>query len=187
MATCFGRSGITTVERVKTLLGQGAGINAKDEDGTTPLIGAALHSEPRLVKILLEKRRRRMAVPCRWPHESPGSQNRRPSADGSGPILRRLRGPVSLAAGGAVYERLTKFAPVLLMQLYFVFLRSGFDAFPGGVAFRVGYALHLLEAGDCVAHVSSVMDGFFAFLGESEVFIGDMIAASFSDLGHASG
>jgi hypothetical protein len=30
------------------------------------------------------------------------------------------------------------------------------------------------------------MDGFFAFLGEREVFIGDMIAASFSDLGHAS-
>jgi hypothetical protein len=28
------------------------------------------------------------------------------------------------------------------------------------------------------------MDGFFAFLGESEVFIGDMIAAGFGDLGH---
>jgi hypothetical protein len=28
------------------------------------------------------------------------------------------------------------------------------------------------------------MDGFFALLGESEVFVGDMIAASFSDLGH---
>jgi hypothetical protein len=57
--------------------------------------------------------------------------------------------------------RLTKFAPVLLMQLYFVFLRGGFDAFPGGVAFVVGHPLHLLEAGDCVAHVSSVMDRFF--------------------------
>jgi hypothetical protein len=29
------------------------------------------------------------------------------------------------------------------------------------------------------------MDGFFTFLGEREVFIGDMISASFSDLGHA--
>jgi hypothetical protein len=87
---------------------------------------------------------------------------------------------------GSRMERLTKFAPVLLIQLYIVLLRSGFDAFPCGVAFRVGHPLHLLEAGDCVAHVSSVMNGFFALLGESEVFIGDMIAASFGDLGHAS-
>jgi len=92
---------------------------------------------------------------------------------------------VSLAADGAAHQRLTKFAPVLLMQLYFVFLCSGFDAFPGGVAFSVGHPLHLLEAGDCVAQVSSVMNGFFTFLGESEVLIGDMIAASFCDLGHA--
>jgi hypothetical protein len=28
------------------------------------------------------------------------------------------------------------------------------------------------------------MDRFFAFLGESEVVIGDLIAASFSDFGH---
>ena len=90
-----------------------------------------------------------------------------------------------LAAGGTAHQRLTKFAPVLLIQLYFVFLRGGFDAFPGGVAFRVGHPLHLLEAGDCVAHVGRVMDGFFTFLGESEVFTGEAIAASFSDLGHA--
>ena len=90
------------------------------------------------------------------------------------------------AAGGAAHERLTKLPPVLLIQLYFVFFRGGFDAFPGGVAFRVGHPLHLLEAGDCVAYVSSVMDGFFTFLGESEIFIGDMIAASFSDFGHVS-
>ena len=48
----------------------------------------------------------------------------------------------------------------------------------GGIAFRIGHPLHLLEAGDRVAHVSSVMDGFFALLGESEVLVGDMIAAS---------
>jgi hypothetical protein len=30
------------------------------------------------------------------------------------------------------------------------------------------------------------MDGFFTFLGKSEIFIGNMIAASFSDFGHAS-
>jgi hypothetical protein len=29
------------------------------------------------------------------------------------------------------------------------------------------------------------MDGFFTFLGECEVFTGDMIAFSFTDLGHA--
>ena len=50
------------------------------------------------------------------------------------------------------------------MQLNFVFLGSGFDAFPGGVAFGVGHPVDLLEAGNCVAHVSSVMDGFFTFL-----------------------
>ena len=61
--------------------------------------------------------------------------------------------------------RLTQFAPVLLIQLYFVFLRGGFDAFPGGIAFSVSHPLHLLEPGDRVAHVSSVMDGFFALLG----------------------
>jgi hypothetical protein len=85
---------------------------------------------------------------------------------------------------GAAYERLTKLAPVLLIQLNFVFLRSGFEAFPGGVAFRIGYSLHLLETHNCIAYVSSVMDGFFPFLGEGEAFIGDMIAASFSDLRH---
>jgi hypothetical protein len=85
----------------------------------------------------------------------------------------------------AAQELLTKFPPVLLVQLYFVFLRSGLDAFPGVVAFRISYPVHLLEAGDCVADVSSVMNGFFTFLGESEVFIGDAVATSFSDLGHA--
>jgi len=30
------------------------------------------------------------------------------------------------------------------------------------------------------------MDGFLALLGESEVFVGDVIAVSFSDLGHTS-
>ena len=38
--------------------------------------------------------------------------------------LRWLPDPVSLAAGGAAPEWLTKFAPVLLIQLNFVFLRS---------------------------------------------------------------
>ena len=86
-------------------------------------------------------------------------------------------GPVSLGAGLHT-GRLTQFAPVLLFQLYFVLLRGGFDAFPAGIAFRIGHPLHLLEAGDRVAHVSSVMDGFFALLGESEALVGDMIAAS---------
>ena len=63
---------------------------------------------------------------------------------------------------------LTQFAPVLLIQLYFVFLRSKFDAFPGGIAFGVGHPLHLLEAGHRVAHVSSVMDVFFALLGKAK-------------------
>ena len=61
---------------------------------------------------------------------------------------------------------LAKFAPALLTQLYFVFFRGGFDAFPCGIAFSIGHPLHLFEAGDCVAHVSSVMDGFLALLGE---------------------
>jgi hypothetical protein len=49
-----------------------------------------------------------------------------------------------------------------------VFLRSKFDAFPGGIAFGVGHPLHLLEAGHRVAHVSSVMDVFFALLGKAK-------------------
>src|ERR1700676_3271153 len=81
---------------------------------------------------------------------------------------------------------LTEFAPVLLVQLYFVFLSGGFDAFPGGVPFGVGYALHLLEAGDCIAYVSSVMDRFLTLLREGEFFIADLMAAGFGDLGHCS-
>ena len=73
----------------------------------------------------------------------------------------------------------------MLIQLYFVFPGSGFDALPGGGAFSVGHTFHLIETGDCIAHVSSVMDGFFTFLREREVFVGDMIAASFSDFGQA--
>ena len=91
--------------------------------------------------------------------------------------LSRAPGPVSLGARPPT-GRLTQFAPVLLIQLHFVFLRGGFDAFPGGIAFSIGHPLHLGEAGDRVAHVSSVMDGFLALLGESEVLVGDMIAAS---------
>jgi hypothetical protein len=83
-------------------------------------------------------------------------------------------------------KHLTKFAPVLFLQVYIVLLGSYFDAFPGGVAFRVGHPLHLFEAGDCVPHVSRVMDGFLTLFGESEILIGDMIAASFSDFRHNS-
>jgi hypothetical protein len=43
--------------------------------------------------------------------------------------------------------RLGQFAPVLLIQLYFVFLRGGFDAFPGGIAFCISHPLNLLESG----------------------------------------
>ena len=87
---------------------------------------------------------------------------------------------------GPAYERLTQFAPVLFVQLYLVFFRGGFDALPGGVAFSGGYPLHLLETGDCVADVSGVMDRLLTLLGESEVFIGDVITAGFSNFGHAS-
>ena len=83
-------------------------------------------------------------------------------------------------------SRLAEFAPVLLFQLYLVFLRGGFDAFPGGVALGIGHSLHLLETGDCIAYVSSVMDRFLTLLREGEVFIGDVIAAGIGDLGHAS-
>jgi hypothetical protein len=34
--------------------------------------------------------------------------------------------------------------------------------------------------------MSSVVNGFFAFLGERKVILGDMISASLGDLGHAS-
>jgi hypothetical protein len=81
-------------------------------------------------------------------------------------------------------SRLTKLAPVFLMQLDVMFLRSGLDAFPRGIAFGVSHAFHLLEAGDGVAHVSSVMDGFLAFLWEREILIGNVIAAGFIDLRH---
>jgi len=87
----------------------------------------------------------------------------------------------SLTCRQEPHERLTKLAPVLLIQLNFVFLSSGFNAFPGSVAFRIAYSLHPLEAHDCIAYVSSIMDGFFPFLGEGEVLIGDMIAATFDE------
>ena len=94
-------------------------------------------------------------------------------------------GPHDLATGRAAHERLPKFAPVLLVQFNVMLLRGGLNAFPGGISFGVAHALHLPETGDCVADVSGVMDRFLAFLGESEVVIGDLVAASFIDLGHA--
>jgi hypothetical protein len=107
-------------------------------------------------------------------------QDGRPTDHGA-PIAASPHDP---ATGRSAHERLPKFAPVLLVQFNVMLLRGGLDAFPGGIAFSVGHPLHLPEAGDCVADVSSVMDRFFAFLGESEVVIGDLIAASFSDFGH---
>jgi ankyrin repeat protein len=40
---------------VNTLLSRGAGPNAKDQDGATPLMQAALNGEPGLLKLLLDK------------------------------------------------------------------------------------------------------------------------------------
>jgi ankyrin repeat protein len=40
---------------VNTLLSRGAGTNAKDQDGATPLMHAALYGEPGLLKLLLDK------------------------------------------------------------------------------------------------------------------------------------
>jgi hypothetical protein len=74
----------------------------------------------------------------------------------------------------------------LFVQLYLVFFRSGLDALPGGVAFSASYPLHLLETSDCVAHVSGVMDRLLTLLWESESFIGDVIAAGFSNFGLAA-
>jgi ankyrin repeat protein len=40
---------------VNTLLRRGAGVNAKDQDGATPLMQAALYGDPGLLKLLLDK------------------------------------------------------------------------------------------------------------------------------------
>jgi len=74
-----------------------------------------------------------------------------------------------------------------IRYFHVVLLCRGFDAFPGGIAFRVSHALNLPETGYGVAHVSGVMNGFFPFFGESEFFIRDMIAGGFVDRRHASG
>ncbi len=78
-----------------------------------------------------------------------------------------------------------EFPPVFLLHIDTVFFRSSRDPFPGGIALGVGHSFHLIEAGYCVADVSCVMDGLFAFFRESEVSIVDMIAGGFFDLGHA--
>ena len=49
--------------------------------------------------------------------------------------------PVSLAAGEAAHERLTKFAPVLLIQLYFAFLSRKLIADSRGFQSELGLAL----------------------------------------------
>lgn len=87
----------------------------------------------------------------------------------SGPaqVSRHSRGPENVADGGTAQQRLTQLAPVPLIQLHLVLLRSGFDAFPGCIAFRVGHSLHLLETGDCVAHVSRIMVGSLRSLGKA--------------------
>ena len=86
---------------------------------------------------------------------------------------------------GAFYG-LTKLAPVFLMQLDMMFLGSGLDPFPRSIAFGVSHAFHLFEACDGVAHMSSVMNGFLAFLWKREILIGHVIAAGFIDLGHTN-
>jgi hypothetical protein len=111
-------------------------------------------------------------------------------------ILRRLQGfgpgdPCLQQLAGRLLSdetrgRLTKLAPVFLLQLDMMFLRSGLDTFPRGIALRLSHAFHLFEAGDGVAHVSSVMNGFLAFLWEREILIGNVIAAGFIDLGHTN-
>ena len=40
---------------VKTLLRRGAGVNAKDKDGATPLMQAALYGDPGMLMLLLDK------------------------------------------------------------------------------------------------------------------------------------
>jgi hypothetical protein len=60
-----------------------------------------------------------------------------------------------------------------------VLLDSGLDALPGVAALGVSHALRLPEAGDGIARMRCVMDGFFPLLWEGKVFVGDLIAAGF--------
>ena len=59
--------------------------------------------------------------------------------------------------------------PASFMQLDAIQARGGFDALPGGIAFRVAHVLDLVETRHRVSDMAGVLQGFLALRGEGEL------------------
>src|SRR4051812_22400083 len=64
---------------------------------------------------------------------------------------------------------LADLAPALFVHFDVELLCRGLDAFPRLVAFRVADVLHLVEAGDGIAHMGRVLERLLALLGKCEL------------------
>jgi len=78
-----------------------------------------------------------------------------------------------------------EFPPVGFFQVDIEFVRGGFDSFPGFIPLRIGHALNLVEAGDCIAHMGRVVKGFFFLVRKCEFLRGDLFALFFVEFAHA--
>src|SRR5438094_3968435 len=76
------------------------------------------------------------------------------------------------SAGLASTHQLT---PAAFAHLDVVPLGRGFDPLPGLLAFAVGDALHLIESGDGVSYVASVVERFLPLLGERKTGVAQII------------
>src|SRR5689334_12433297 len=79
---------------------------------------------------------------------------------------------------------LAELAPALFAHLDTVLVGRLLDPTPRRVAFIVADALHLVEAGDRVAHVARVVDRLLALLRKGIFVAVDMIALFFAEFAH---
>ncbi len=80
---------------------------------------------------------------------------------------------------------LLQLTPVVFMQLDVVFLRCGADSLPSSVPLSIADALHLVEAGNRIPDMRGIVDRFFTFFWKRKLFLREMVASTFGNLGHA--
>src|SRR4051812_35609938 len=77
-------------------------------------------------------------------------------------------------------------APVILVHLHLELARRTANARPRLIPFLVRHVLHLVEAGDGVAHVRGVFQRFLALPGKRELLGGDVVLVFLVQFAHAS-
>src|SRR5690242_12527094 len=87
---------------------------------------------------------------------------------------------------GSALAALGQLAPALLVHLDAELLRRREDALPRRIALRVAHALDLVEAGDGIAHMRSILQRLLALVRKGELLAGQVVAILGLESGHGN-